>query len=140
MLGSIIKLCLIVKCIFFISILPQADYSALLNSHSVVFPRHKRMTKTVYSIMHDLAFKGLQCDYSNWGTWKKIIIQSQPFFFSIVVVVVVVFFFSCKRVYKILRITTRTTSLFQIKYSLQRLRPQLAKAIRGGYKRKKKIV
>ena len=48
------------------------------------------MTKTVYSIMHDLAFKGLQCDYSNLGTWKKIIIQSQPFYISIVVVVVVV--------------------------------------------------
>ena len=36
--------------------------------------------------------------------------------------------------------TTTTTSLFQIKYSLQSLCPQLAKAIRGGYKRKKKIV
>ena len=35
--------------------------------------------------------------------------------------------------------TTTTTSLFQIKYSLQSLCPQLAKAIRGGYKRKKKI-
>ena len=35
---------------------------------------------------------------------------------------------------------TTTTSLFQIKYSLQSLCPQLAKAIRGGYKRKKKIV
>ena len=32
-----------------------------------------------------------------------------------------------------------TTSLIQIKYSLQSLCPQLAKAIRGGYKRKKKI-
>ena len=40
--------------------------------------------------MHDLAFKGLQGDYSNLGTWKKIIIQSQPFYISIVVVVVVV--------------------------------------------------
>ena len=30
-------------------------------------------------------------------------------------------------------------SLFQIKYSLQSLCPQLAKAIRGGYKRKKKL-
>ena len=36
--------------------------------------------------------------------------------------------------------TTTTTSLFQIKYSLQGLCPQLAKAIRGGYKRKRKIV
>ena len=36
--------------------------------------------------------------------------------------------------------TTTTTSLFQIKYSLQSLWPQLAKPIRGGYKRKKKIV
>ena len=36
--------------------------------------------------------------------------------------------------------TTTTTSLFQIKYSLQSLWPKLAKAIRGGYKRKKKIV
>ena len=36
--------------------------------------------------------------------------------------------------------TTTTTSLFQIKYSFQSLWPQLAKAIRGGYKRKKKIV
>ena len=36
--------------------------------------------------------------------------------------------------------TTTTTSLFQIKYSLQSLCPQLAKAIRGGYKRKRKIV
>ena len=36
--------------------------------------------------------------------------------------------------------TTTTTSLFQIKHSLQSLCPQLAKAIRGGYKRKKKIV
>ena len=36
--------------------------------------------------------------------------------------------------------TTTTTSLFQIKYSLQSLCPQLAKAIRGRYKRKKKIV
>ena len=36
--------------------------------------------------------------------------------------------------------TTTTRSLFQIKYSLQSLCPQLAKAIRGGYKRKKKIV
>ena len=35
--------------------------------------------------------------------------------------------------------TTTTTSLFQIKYSLQSLCPQLAKAIQGGYKRKKKI-
>ena len=35
---------------------------------------------------------------------------------------------------------TTTTSLFQIKYSWQSLCPQLAKAIRGGYKRKKKIV
>ena len=34
-------------------------------------------------------------------------------------------------------VTTTTTSLFQIKYSLQSLCPQLAKAIRGGYKRKK---
>ena len=33
-----------------------------------------------------------------------------------------------------------TTSFFQIKYSLQSLCPQLAKVIRGGYKRKKKIV
>ena len=33
-----------------------------------------------------------------------------------------------------------TTSLCQIKYSLQSLCPQLAKAIRGGYKRKKEIV
>ena len=32
-----------------------------------------------------------------------------------------------------------TTSLFQIKYSLQSLSPQLAKAIRGGYKRKRKL-
>ena len=30
-------------------------------------------------------------------------------------------------------------SLFQIKYSLQSLRPQLVKAIRGGCKRKKKL-
>ena len=36
--------------------------------------------------------------------------------------------------------TTTTTSLFQIKYSLQSSCPQLAKAIWGGYKRKKKIV
>ena len=36
--------------------------------------------------------------------------------------------------------TTTTTSLFQMKYSLQNLWPQLAKAIRGGYKRKRKIV
>ena len=34
--------------------------------------------------------------------------------------------------------TTTTTSLFQIKYSLQSMCPQLAKAIRGEYKRKKK--
>ena len=33
--------------------------------------------------------------------------------------------------------TTTTTSLFQFKYSLQSLCPQLATAIRGGYKRKK---
>ena len=39
-----------------------------------------------------------------------------------------------------IKTTTTTTSLFQIKYSLQSLCPQLAKAIRGGYKRKKKIV
>ena len=38
-----------------------------------------------------------------------------------------------------IKTTTTTTSLFQIKYSLQSLCPQLAKAIRGGYKRKKKI-
>ena len=36
--------------------------------------------------------------------------------------------------------TTTTTSLFLIKYSLQSLCPQLAKAIQGGYKRKKKIL
>ena len=35
--------------------------------------------------------------------------------------------------------TITTTSLFQIKYSLQSLCPQLAKAIRGGYKRKRKF-
>ena len=40
----------------------------------------------------------------------------------------------------IVGIKITTTSLFQIKYSLQSLCPQLAKAIRGGYKRKKKIV
>ena len=33
--------------------------------------------------------------------------------------------------------TTTTTSLFQFKYSLQSLCPQLVTAIRGGYKRKK---
>ena len=36
-------------------------------------------------------------------------------------------------------LTTTTTSLFQIEYSLQSLCPQLAKAIRGGYKRKRKL-
>ena len=36
--------------------------------------------------------------------------------------------------------TTTTTSLFLIKYSLQSLCPQLAKAIQGRYKRKKKIL
>ena len=35
--------------------------------------------------------------------------------------------------------TITTTNLFQIKYSLQSLCPQLAKAIRGGYKRKRKF-
>ena len=39
-----------------------------------------------------------------------------------------------------IKTTTTTTSLFQIKYSLQSSCPQLAKAIWGGYKRKKKIV
>ena len=36
--------------------------------------------------------------------------------------------------------TTTTPSLFQIKYSSQSLCPQLVKIIRGGYKRKKKIL
>ena len=36
--------------------------------------------------------------------------------------------------------TTTALSLFLIKYSLQSLCPQLAKAIQGGYKRKKKIL
>ena len=39
-----------------------------------------------------------------------------------------------------IKTTTTTTGLFQIKYSLQSLCLQLAKAIRGEYKRKKKIV
>ena len=40
-------------------------------------------------------------------------------------------------------VTTRTTttpSLFQVKYNLQSLFTQLAKAIRGGHKRKKKKI
>ena len=40
---------------------------------------------------------------------------------------------------RLIKASTTTTSLFKIKYSLQSLCPQLAKAIRGGYKRKKKI-
>ena len=37
------------------------------------------MARTVYSIMHDSAFKGLQCDFSNRGTQELMIIQSQRF-------------------------------------------------------------
>ena len=36
--------------------------------------------------------------------------------------------------------TATTTSLIQIKYGLQSLSPQLRKAIRSGYKRKKKVL